>query len=368
MARDDLYIVVPSSFRCPILLDVMKSPVSLCTGVTYDRASIQRWLDSGNNTCPATMQVLESKDLILNRNLQRLIQIWLDSVAYRQLDAESVRNSVVVPSQNQVKLLVKHLDINCFLSLTKIICFARESEENREFLAKMDRFFSKVLDLMRNAKSGIKIKPLLETNYLSIILLVLQRGNSDSQIETVRLLESIAVNGESKLKIGQKEGLVAELVKSLRKENPRLIEASLSFFIAITMPKHLKTIVIQYRIIPELKYLLSQPNTTTSITEKALTLLEELSIRKKGRVEIWHDSVLLGRIAETVLTVSSTRDRKAQEAVASSNGMTKFLLLMQSNCSSAVRKMSRDLVKVLGVNYKLFLSNYDTKTTHIMPR
>ncbi|XP_017631982.1 U-box domain-containing protein 29-like [Gossypium arboreum] len=294
MARDDLYIVVPSSFRCPILLDVMKSPVSLCTGVTYDRANIQRWLDSGNNTCPATMQVLESKDLILNRNLQRLIQIWLDSVACRQLDAESVRNSVVVPSQNQVKLLVKHLDINCFLSLTKIICFARESEENREFLAKMDRFFS---------------KPLLETNYLSIILLVLQRGNSDSQIETVRLLESIAVNGESKLKIGQKEGLVAELVKSLRKDNPRLIEASLSFFIAITMPKHLKTIVIQYRIIPELKYLLSQPNTTTSITEKALTLLEELSIRKKGRVEIWHDSVLLGRIAETVLTVSSTRWR-----------------------------------------------------------
>ncbi|KAG8481508.1 hypothetical protein CXB51_026375 [Gossypium anomalum] len=226
----------------------------------------------------------------------------------------------------------------------------------------MDEFFSKVLDLMRNAESSIKIveqvvkildlmltkisdkKPLLETNCLSTILLVLQRGNSDSQIETVRLLESIAVDGESKLKIGQKEGLVAELVKSLRKENPRLIEASLSFFIAITMPKRLKTVVIQYRIIPELKYLLSQPNTTTSITEKALELLEELSTRKEGRVEIWHDSVLLGRIAETVLTVSSNatehavailwtgcylfRDQKAQEAVASSNGMTKFLLLM----------------------------------------
>ncbi|KAG4125595.1 hypothetical protein ERO13_D10G105900v2 [Gossypium hirsutum] len=401
MARDDLYIAVPSSFRCPISLDVMKSPVSLCTGVTYDRASIQRWLDSGNNTCPATMQVLESKDLVPNRNLQRLIQIWLDSVARRQLDADSVRNSAAVPSQNQVKLLVKHLDINCFSSLTKIICFARESEENREFLAQMDGFFSKVLDFMRNAESGIKIveqvvkildlmltkisdkKPLLETNCLSTILLVLQSGNSDSQIEAVRLLESIAVDGESKLKIGEKEGLVAELVKSLRKENPRLIEASLSFFIAITMPKRIKTVVIQYRIIPELKYLLSQPNTTTSITEKALELLEELSTCKEGRVEIWHDSVLLGRIGETVLKVSSNatehavailwsgcylfRDRKAQEAVASSNGMTKLLLLMQSNCSPAVRQMSGDLVKVLGVNYKLCLSNYDTKTTHIMP-
>ncbi|KAI5323650.1 hypothetical protein L3X38_032722 [Prunus dulcis] len=43
MVRDDLYIAVPSFFRRPISLDVMKSPVSLCTGVTYDRTSIQRW-------------------------------------------------------------------------------------------------------------------------------------------------------------------------------------------------------------------------------------------------------------------------------------------------------------------------------------
>ncbi|KAJ4841831.1 U-box domain-containing protein 27 [Turnera subulata] len=58
--RDDLYIS----------LDMMKSPVRLCTGVTYDHASIQRWPNDSNNTCPATMQVLHTKDLI---------QIWSDS-------------------------------------------------------------------------------------------------------------------------------------------------------------------------------------------------------------------------------------------------------------------------------------------------
>nr|VDD52127.1 unnamed protein product [Brassica oleracea] len=57
----ETYITVPSFFKCPISLDVMRSPVSLCTGVTYDRASIQRWLDGGNNTCPATMQVLRTE-------------------------------------------------------------------------------------------------------------------------------------------------------------------------------------------------------------------------------------------------------------------------------------------------------------------
>ncbi|XWS29399.1 hypothetical protein CRYUN_Cryun24cG0026300 [Craigia yunnanensis] len=402
MRRDDLYITVPSFFRCPISLDVMKSPVSLCTGVTYDRASIQRWLDSGNNTCPATMQVLQSKEFVPNRNLQRLIQIWSDSVARRQRDAESAANSVVVPSQDQVKVLVKQLDNNCFSSLTKIVCFARESEENREFLARMDGFLNAVFDFMRNAESDIKLieqvvkildlmqikildkKPLLESNCLSTILLVLQRGSSDSQIQSVRLLEFIAVDGESKLKIAEKEGLLLELVKSSSKEkDPRLIEASLSCLIAITVLKRVKTKLIQCRTIPELKNLLSEQNMTVSIIEKSLKLLETLSSCKEGIVEICHDSILLQAIVQKVLKVSSKatehavtilwsvcylfRDEKAQEAVVSSNGMTKFLLLMQSNCSPAVRQMSADLLKIFRVNSKSCLSSYDTKTTHIMP-
>ncbi|KAE8696253.1 U-box domain-containing protein 27 [Hibiscus syriacus] len=407
MGRDDLYITVPSFFRCPISLDVMKSPVSLCTGVTYDRASIQRWLDDGNNTCPATMQVLKTKELVPNRNLQRLIQIWFDSVARRQLDAVSGPKSVFVPSRNQVKLLIKHLDNNnCFSSLTKILHFAKESDENRQFLARIDCFFNKVFDFMRNEEFDFKLvekvvklldlmsnnvsdkKPLLETNCLSTILLVLQRGNSDSQIQAVRLLESVAIDEESKLKIAHKEGLIPELVKSLRKEkNPRLIEASLSCLIAITTPKRVKIKLIQHRTIPELKNLLSQPNTTIPITEKSLKLLEALSTCKEERAaEIWRDTVLLQRVVEKVMKVSSNatehsvailwsgcylfRERKAREAVAGGgNGMmmTKLLLLMQSNCSPAVRQMSADLLKIFRVSSKLCLSSYNTKTTHIMP-
>ncbi|OWM63799.1 hypothetical protein CDL15_Pgr006061 [Punica granatum] len=57
----------------------MTSPANLSTGVTYNRSSIQHWLDTGNNTCPATMQVLSSTDLVPNLTLQRLIRIWSDS-------------------------------------------------------------------------------------------------------------------------------------------------------------------------------------------------------------------------------------------------------------------------------------------------
>ncbi|CAL5067673.1 unnamed protein product [Urochloa decumbens] len=76
-----LEVKIPSFFRCPISLDVMRSPVSLCTGVTYDRASIQRWLDSGNTTCPATMLPLPSTDLVPNLTLRSLIAHWAASAA-----------------------------------------------------------------------------------------------------------------------------------------------------------------------------------------------------------------------------------------------------------------------------------------------
>ncbi|CAD6244520.1 unnamed protein product [Miscanthus lutarioriparius] len=76
-----LEVKVPNLFRCPISLDVMRSPVSLCTGVTYERASIQRWLDSGNTTCPATMLPLPSTDLVPNLTLRRLIALWASTAA-----------------------------------------------------------------------------------------------------------------------------------------------------------------------------------------------------------------------------------------------------------------------------------------------
>ncbi|KAJ0088917.1 hypothetical protein Patl1_31512 [Pistacia atlantica] len=45
---------VPADFRCPISLELMKDPVAVATGQTYDRQSINVWIESGHNTCPKT--------------------------------------------------------------------------------------------------------------------------------------------------------------------------------------------------------------------------------------------------------------------------------------------------------------------------
>lgn len=49
---------IPSVFICPISLEPMQDPVTLCTGQTYERLNIHKWFNLGHLTCPTTMQEL----------------------------------------------------------------------------------------------------------------------------------------------------------------------------------------------------------------------------------------------------------------------------------------------------------------------
>ncbi|KAJ6413774.1 hypothetical protein OIU84_006556 [Salix udensis] len=417
MVRDvSLYVTVPGFFRCPISLDVMKSPVSLCTGVTYDRTSIQRWLDSGNNTCPATMQVLKSKELVPNRTLQRLIQIWSDSVQTQNGSrADPAANSAVTKEEAEALVKEMRAQKEKIDHLSKLICFAKESEENCEFLAKFDGFVEmlvgfldgdkdvnflervvRVLVMILNKVGDYKALRLLilkqnndaSHECLSSLLHVLRQGRSvNSRVGVIKIIEAITLDAESKQILSEKEGFLLELVKltSLEKD-PSLIEASLSCLAAISVSKRVKIKLINLKIIGELRKLLTEgQKASVSIIEKALKLLEMVASFREGRAEFCNDAACVEAVMNKVLKVSSQatehavmilwsacylfRDRVAQDAVVKSNGLTKILLLMQSNCSPAVRQMSGDLLKIFRVTSmsNSCLSSYDTKTTHIMP-
>ncbi|KAL6856833.1 hypothetical protein ACP4OV_018215 [Aristida adscensionis] len=72
----------PDDFRCPISLELMTDPVILPSGHTFDRRSIQRWLDGGHLTCPVTnLPLPPSPPLIPNHALRRLIAALLPSAA-----------------------------------------------------------------------------------------------------------------------------------------------------------------------------------------------------------------------------------------------------------------------------------------------
>ncbi|KAL1558268.1 E3 ubiquitin-protein ligase PUB22-like [Salvia divinorum] len=69
---------IPSYFLCPISIDVMRDPVTVSTGITYDRHTIEKWLSSSKTpTCPVTKQPLNpAAALTPNHTLRRLIHAW----------------------------------------------------------------------------------------------------------------------------------------------------------------------------------------------------------------------------------------------------------------------------------------------------
>lgn len=76
--KDIASLHIPEDFRCPISLDLMKDPVIVSTGQTYERAFIEKWLADGHSTCPKTQQVLTSKILTPNYVLRSLIAQWCE--------------------------------------------------------------------------------------------------------------------------------------------------------------------------------------------------------------------------------------------------------------------------------------------------
>ncbi|XP_057979007.1 U-box domain-containing protein 28-like [Malania oleifera] len=411
MARKDLFIGVPSFFRCPISLDVMKSPVSLSTGVTYDRSSIQTWLDAGHNTCPATMQPLPSTEFVPNHTLHRLINLWSQSFSPRLHSASAASSSL---SPEQISVLIGRLETDengtCLDSLSKIVTFAKASDENRRRLAKTDNFVVAMVHILDNASDDVQVLEsivkvldstvsergvkeqlhslIFKTNNnevrLSSITLLLRKGSSESKIETVRVLEAIASDAESKRVITEQEGLLYELFHLLSSgSDPSSTEAALSFLIAVSTSRPVKTELVRLGIVQTVAKILSDSKTNAQIAEKALKLMEMVAKCEEGRKMICGDPICVAAVVQRIMRGSSGgtehaiavvwsvcylfRDRTAQGAVIKNNGLTKILILMQSNCSPMVRQMCNDLVKIFKGNSKLIFARYDTRTTHIVP-
>ena len=66
--------LAPSSFYCPISMELMSDPVVLATGHTYERVCIERWLQQGNRTCPVTGMRLRHLELTPNFALRVAVQ------------------------------------------------------------------------------------------------------------------------------------------------------------------------------------------------------------------------------------------------------------------------------------------------------
>ncbi|KEH35601.1 putative aminoacyltransferase, E1 ubiquitin-activating enzyme [Medicago truncatula] len=59
MNKAQTEITIPHLFRCPISLDLLEDPVTLTTGQTYDRSSIEKWISADSQLSENHMEFVE---------------------------------------------------------------------------------------------------------------------------------------------------------------------------------------------------------------------------------------------------------------------------------------------------------------------
>ncbi|CAN1187271.1 E3 ubiquitin-protein ligase PUB24 [Linum perenne] len=132
-------IEIPHFFLCPISLQIMKDPVTAITGITYDRDSIEQWLNNSSTVCPVSKQPLPiNSDLTPNHTLRRLIQAWCTLNAQNGVDRIPTPKSPL--NKSHVTKLLRDLnhspDSSVSLhALNKLDILASESDRNRACIA-----------------------------------------------------------------------------------------------------------------------------------------------------------------------------------------------------------------------------------------
>ncbi|KAK9091418.1 hypothetical protein Sjap_024595 [Stephania japonica] len=184
-------LVVPNHFRCPISLDLMKDPVTVATGITFDRENIEKWLEQGHhNTCPVTNQTITNPpDLIPNHVLRRMIQDWC--VENYRFGVERIPTPRIPVTENQVEEILRtvthsaqRLDGNgCRKMLDKIRRLAKESERNKRCFVVNGTVIALSAAFHSFALSGNSLEESCYRSILNELLAVITSVSHHSQLD-----------------------------------------------------------------------------------------------------------------------------------------------------------------------------------------
>ncbi|KAF8403108.1 hypothetical protein HHK36_011202 [Tetracentron sinense] len=177
-----IYPVIPDDFRCPSSLALMKDPVIVSTGQTYERSCIQKWLDAGHNTCPKTQQTLLHLNLTPNSALKSLIAQWCEGngveLPKKQGSCRSRKSGSCVSNFDQAAIKA---------SLQKL---SNQNPEERRAAAGELRLLAK-----RNADNRLCIA---EAGAIPLLVELLSSPDPMTQEHAVTTLFNLSINETSK--------------------------------------------------------------------------------------------------------------------------------------------------------------------------
>ncbi|XP_027352974.1 E3 ubiquitin-protein ligase PUB22-like [Abrus precatorius] len=395
-------IDVPSFFVCPISLEIMKDPVTVSTGITYDRESIETWLFSKKNkTCPVTKQpLLDYNDLTPNHTLRRLIQAWCTMNASHGIERIPTPKPPV--NKNQISKLLKDashspsMQIKC---LRKLKSIASGSETNKrcmeasgavEFLASIvvnNIDSSNLPGLESNPDDGFELKtsasdealsllynlhlsePGLKTllafkngEFIDSLTRVLQKGFFESRAYAVFLLKSMSEVAEPVQLLHLRTELFVELVQVLKDQiSQKTSKATLHTLIQFCPWGRNRIKAVEAGTVPVLIELLLDCKERKPC-EMMLVLLDVLCQCAEGRAELLSHGAGLAIVSKKILRVSTLVNDRAVRILLSISKFSatpqvvqemlklgvvaKLCLVLQVESGSKAKEKAREILKM----------------------
>ncbi|KAK3162567.1 hypothetical protein QOZ80_1BG0091030 [Eleusine coracana subsp. coracana] len=331
---------VPSHFLCPISLHLMRDPVTLPTGISYDRAAISRWLAApspaaaAGRACPVTRLPLDPEpQLTPNHTLRRLIHSWLTSLAPgTHVDDDVAVMRAPVLSRDEVAALLSDAAAAQVSALKKLRELVSESENARAAVESHDGVFdalSRVVssnDACTTAREEavvvlaslrvpeqdlVRLAATHGSNLAAALAAVLRSPNPNPRAWAALLVRSLSEAAWPAWVIGLGPDLLAELVRVARdRVSPRATKAALHALAALCPHGRTRVRIVAAGAVHALVDLLLD-NPDRRVCELALAVLDRLCTCAEGRAELVAHAAGLAVVGKKVLRVSEAATERA---------------------------------------------------------
>lgn len=388
-------IEVPPYFLCPIALDIMKDPVTVTTGITYDRESIEKWLFSQkNSTCPVTKQPLQTLELTPNITLRRLIQAWCTLHAAHGVERLPTPKAPITRPQIS-KLLEDAKSPGAILqlkSLQTLKTIASQSQTNKrsmefagaagvlaEIIVEKTLQLSNpqlVLDDLSDSRKACEdalsimysfqlsesgLKTLAYAKFVESLTLIMQSGSYESRAYAIMLLNSILEVTDPVLLINLTPDFFAELGQILKDQISKKATKSALKALISTCPWGRNRIkAVESGSVPILIDLLLESSDKRE-SEMTLTVLDLLCQCAEGRSELLNHSAGLAVVSKKILRVSGAASERAVRILHSISRFSatqavlqemlqigvvaKLCLVLQVDCGAKTRERAREVLR-----------------------
>ncbi|KAI4379072.1 hypothetical protein MLD38_005412 [Melastoma candidum] len=394
-------VSVPTHFRCPISLDLMKDPVTMSSGITYDRESIEAWMEAGNRTCPVSTAVLRSVDPVPNHAIRKMIQEWCvenrtfgveriptPRIPVSQLDAREMvaRVASAVEGKDwglckemaaEVRRVIKESERNrrCVRSSGAGAVLAKASEElsrtggfeeNSGALEEILSTITAILPLDCDAQSSLG-----STDSLRALSWLMRNGNVSARRNSVLAIREVVLGNKQRvLALSATEGVASALLKLIKEPIcPLSTKSSLVvIYYMVTLDHPLREKVVSEFSNAGLVCLLLEAlvDADRSVCEKALGVLDGMCDVEDGWKSLISHPLASPLLVKKLLRVSDLATEFAVSAlwklgrVCDKNGwflgelvelgaFQKLLVLLQVGCGDTTKEKATELLKSLNV-------------------